>query len=192
MEYDPGESTPLLVLVADMVPWKRHTIFLDAVAEVRGKAPNVTAAVVGRARDEAGERYLAVLRQHATAAGIAGAVRFVTDATCAASWIAAADVLVSVATEEPFGRTIVEALALGTPVVAVNACGPGEILADCPAATLTAPGSRDVATGISLWLNPDKRRNAARTARAWAERYRLDRPATALAKTFDQLIGNAS
>jgi len=42
----------------------------------------------------------------------------------------AADVLVHPARREPLGRVILEAMAIGKPVVAVNACGPAEIIQD--------------------------------------------------------------
>ena len=157
-------------LVADLEPWKRHDVFLEAVAQGRAGA-ELGALVVGRVRTPAASRYLQRLRELAATLGIAARVRFVTDAASALPWLAAADIVVSAAVTEPFGRTIVEALALGRPVVAANAGGPGEILAGCPAATLTDATAAALAAGLRGWLDEARRAGAASEARAWASRY---------------------
>ncbi|MCI0388246.1 MAG: glycosyltransferase family 4 protein, partial [Acidobacteria bacterium] len=43
---------------------------------------------------------------------------------------AMSDALVLCTLEEPFGRCIIEALAMGLPVVVPNTCGPAEIICD--------------------------------------------------------------
>ena len=56
-------------------------------------------------------------------------------------WIAHADLLVSSSDFEGFGRTLVEALSLGTPVVSTNCpAGPSEILTDELSPFLSPPG----------------------------------------------------
>lgn len=166
----PGVSV-WAVLVADLEPWKRHGVFLEAVAQCAGVGADVGALLVGRARTPAAATYRRRLQGLAATLGITARVRFVTDARSALPWLAAADIAVSAAMAEPFGRTIVEALALGRPVVAVNACGPGEILAGCPAATLTDATPEALAAGIRGWLAAERRASAGAAARNWAARY---------------------
>jgi glycosyltransferase involved in cell wall biosynthesis len=160
-----------VALVADLEPWKRHDVFLQAVAQCGGAEAELGALIVGRARTPAASRYLQRLHGLAATLGIAARVRFVTEATSALPWLAAADLVVSAAVAEPFGRTVVEALALGRPVVAVNACGPGEILAGCPAATLTGETAAALAAGVRSWLAAERRAAASIPARDWAARY---------------------
>jgi glycosyltransferase involved in cell wall biosynthesis len=167
----PAAGRVWVALVADLEPWKRHDVFLEAVAQCVAAGADLGALVVGRARTPAASRYLHRLQGLAVTLGIATRVRWVSTAASALPWLAAADVVVSAALAEPFGRTIIEALALGRPVVAVNACGPGEILAGCPAATLTEDTAAALAAGIREWLSAERRNAAVGAAREWAARY---------------------
>jgi glycosyltransferase involved in cell wall biosynthesis len=60
----------------------------------------------------------------------------------------AADCVVTVADGEPFGRTVVEALALGTPVVAVRGGGPEEIAGGQPGVVLVDPTPLSISDGV--------------------------------------------
>ena len=178
------------VLVADLEPWKRHDVFLEAVALAARPEVGLGALLVGRARTPAASLYLESLRELAAALGIAARVRFVNDAASAWPWLAAADIAVSAATAEPFGRTVIEALALGKPVVAVDACGPAEILAGCPAATLCAPNAADLAAGLREWLEPARRAAASAPARAWAARYGREPMVDAVCALYHTIRGS--
>lgn len=178
-----------VVLVADLVPWKRHAAFLEAVALAAPRLEGLVGVVVGRGRCAGDAAYLHRLQRRATDLGIQRQVRFVTDAPSGLPWLAAADVVVSAAEEEPFGRTVIEALALGRPVVAVDAAGPGEILAGCPAATLTGRAPADLAAGIVGWADPAARAAASRPAKAWAGRYDYGRMADAVCALYWDLAG---
>lgn len=136
-----------VALVADFVPWKGHALFLRAFAQVRERRPDARALLVGRVREGDAacltevHRLLAELR-------LEDRVAILDDVTCAWPQIAACRLLVSAAGEEPFGRTVVEALALGKPVVAVRGGGPEEILAGCPAGLLVEGTPAAMAEGI--------------------------------------------
>jgi glycosyltransferase involved in cell wall biosynthesis len=175
------------VLVADFVPWKRHEAFLEAVSLVRTTGEEVVGVVVGRPRSRQGDACRQDLQARAQSLGLGTAVRFVTTASTALPWIAAADVLVSTATDEPFGRTVIEALALGRPVVAVNACGPAEVLTGCPAATLTGAEPGAIAEGLRQWLDPARRAAAREPALAWAWRYDRQPLVDAVCKLYERL-----
>lgn len=184
----PGSGTRF-VLVADLVEWKGHALFLDALARVRGTAREaVCGLVVGRSRDPSGAAYLAELRLRARALGLDEAVGFVTDASDALPLIAAADVVVSAARGEPFGRTVVEGLALGRPVVAVRGGGPDEILEPCRAGTLVDADAEALAAGLCRWLDPQKRDAAAAAARERARTFDLNSSAARVAALYQDLL----
>ncbi len=189
--HDPALNDARLrvVLVADMVPWKRHEAFLEALSLASRAVEGLVGVIVGRARCDGDDAYLRRLRRRAADLGIRERVRFVTDASSGLPWLAAADVVVSAAEDEPFGRTVVEALALGRPVVAVDAAGPGEILAGCAAATLTGREPADLAAGILRWAPAEARTAAAPAARAWAGRYDHGRMADAVCALYWDLAG---
>ncbi len=57
--------------------------------------------------------------------------------------MAACDIFVLPAPAEPFGLVIIEAMALGKPVIAAGAGGPLEIVADGETGLLFAPGNAE-------------------------------------------------
>ena len=79
------------------------------------------------------------LRREAIAAGIDDRVHFLGFRDPVEPWLAAADVLLAPAVEDAFGRTLVEAVQVGTPVVAAFSGGHTEILADGRTGILVQP-----------------------------------------------------
>ncbi len=178
----------VLTIAADFLAWKNHRLFLDAIALLRQNRPALRAIIRGRARDRHGETLLAELHRHCTRQGLDDVVLFVTAPGPALPWLAATDVLAAMATAEPFGRTPIEALALGKPVVACAGAGHTEVLADCPAATLCAPDPAAIAAALARWVDDAAARAAAATAaRAHAARYSLRAHSDAMRAFFQAL-----
>jgi glycosyltransferase involved in cell wall biosynthesis len=177
---------PLAVLVADLVPWKQHALFLDALALARSRQPQLHGLIVGGPRDEAGAVYMAELQARAAAPDLAGAVTFSGHLASALPAIAAADVVLSTADGEPFGRTIVEALALGRAIVCTPGGGPAEIVGDRPLArTAAAAEPQAVADAVcdQLAEPPSAADRAAGVARA--RDFSLTAHASAMLAVFD-------
>ena len=57
-----------------------------------------------------------------------GKIRFTGYCSDMASKFKSIDLVLHPASREPFGRTIIEAMAMAKPVIAVDACGPAEII----------------------------------------------------------------
>ena len=164
------------VMVADLVPWKNHRLFLEALAALCAEGIPVQGVLVGRCRAECDVRYLQSLQDMARHLGLESCLRWLTDGTTSGvEAIAAGSVLVSCAAEESFGRTVVEALALGKPVVAVTAGGVREILTGCPAGTLCEGTPSALAAALARWRDSVAYAAAAASARDWADRYEMSR-----------------
>lgn len=116
-------------IVGRLQRWKGVHVFLDAVACVRRTHPDVRAVVVGGPH-ETEPGYADELRAQAGRLGIAENVTFAGFQPNPAEWMQAMDVVVHAADQEPFGIVVVEAMALGKPVVAGAAGGPAEIVSD--------------------------------------------------------------
>lgn len=120
--------------------------------------PAATLLVVGKPATEA---YDAALRRYVAELGLAGAVTFTghaRDATVSAAYVSA-DVLVVTSAHEGFCVPVVEAMATGLPVVAVDQGALPEVLGD--AGTLvTSRHPYDLADSIASLLADGGRRDA--------------------------------
>ena len=166
-------ATFRLLQVADFSPWKRHDRFLNLLAQLKPQIPNMKAVIKGRVRDRQGDRLLTDLKQMASKLGLDDSLIFNTADGSALPEIAAADVVVSCSDGEPFGRTIVEALALGKPVAACRGSGLDALLADCPAVSFVPPDKLHDA--VLQWLPPEKRQSAAPVAQKAARTFSIER-----------------
>lgn len=75
----------------------------------------------------------------------------ITDPATLAILYSASDIMIAPSRQEPFGQTLTEALASGTPVVAFNTSGPADIISHKKTGYLATPFKpRSLADGI-LW-----------------------------------------
>lgn len=143
---------PVVGIVGRLQRWKGIHVFLDALAIVRRSRPNVHGVIVGGPH-ETEPRYGDELRAQATALGIADAVTFAGFQPNATEWMQAMDVVVHASDNEPFGIVVVEAMALGKPVVAGSAGGPAEIITDGTNGLLAPYGdARALAKAVERYL----------------------------------------
>jgi glycosyltransferase involved in cell wall biosynthesis len=129
-------------LVGRLEQGKRHDRFLDVVDELLHRGLSVHGLIVGGSlpgAPDGSERLRAAVRQR----GLEGTVTLTGHVADARQVIELMDVLVSVAVVEAFGIALVEAMALGVPVVAVAAGGPDEIIEDGRSGLLVPVARRD-------------------------------------------------
>lgn len=122
-----GDADHLLVLsVGAAGPRKGTDRFVDLVASWPAAGPCPRFVWVGG--DPTGAAWSEAVADVA-AAGVADRCRLVPTVPDARSWIAAADVVVSTAREDPYPLALVEAAVAGVPVVAMDAGGARDLLA---------------------------------------------------------------
>ncbi len=135
------EDTILVGMIGNLVPWKRHALFLEVAEKLtRNAAGDFRFVIVGDDRfgdHPAYEQMLqhrvntGLLRGKACLAGYRGDMPQVMQAL---------DILVHPTEREPFGRVMVEAMAAGKAVVAVHGGGAPEIVLDGATGYLVQPG----------------------------------------------------
>ncbi len=128
-------------VIGQLVPWKNHRAFIEAAAQLVQDEACSHARFVIIGGDLWGEQqpYIKELRDEVKKAELAGRFNFVPHQTDGADAMAALDCLVHPALDEPFGRVVMEAMAMGKPVIAMNENGPREIVRSEEDGLLVAP-----------------------------------------------------
>lgn len=134
-----GGEGPLLLLPGRGTRLKGHADALALLAALRGDGLDARLWMPG-AREPGREAYLADLEREAARIGCAAALA-ITPATAAiAEAYAASDLVLQVSRKpEAFGRTVIEALSVGRPVVGWAHGGVGELLRELQPAGAAKP-----------------------------------------------------
>jgi glycosyltransferase involved in cell wall biosynthesis len=167
----PMRETASFGLVATYARWKGHRLFIEAAGLVCKARPEIAMrfyVVGGPIYKTLGSQVQASeLIQSARAAGIEphfGLVPFQDDI---ARVYRALNVVVHASTQpEPFGRTIVEAMACARPVIVASAGGAAELFDDGENALGFQPGdAAKLAATMMRTLDPETRERLGRSAR---------------------------
>lgn len=173
------------------IPRKRPKLFMDAIAELAGRdLPRpVMGLMFGEAYD--GGRTERELKDHGRQRGMGNIVRQMGFRTPGPHWLAACDMLLVSAHGEPFGRTLIEAMLVGTPVVATASGGNIEALCEGRIGVLVPPEDAGaLANGAqALIKRPEMARTLAATAMASAKSRFGDRVhAERIMAVYDEML----
>jgi len=184
----PGPG-PVATLVAQLVPWKRHEDFLRAFQLASRKHPDLWGMLVGS--DLFGDHpgYFTRLQSLCRSLGIADRIVFAGQRADVPAILARSALLVHPAEREPFGRVVLEAMALGTPVIAASSGGLPELVADGRTGLLVPVGRPDLLAEAMDRLLADRalaRELGARAASAVAERFTARQTAAQVARVYEE------
>jgi glycosyltransferase involved in cell wall biosynthesis len=129
---------PRLVTVGRLHPDKGLDVLVEAMARVRREVPAATLRIVGGAQ-EGYEGLPADLEARAAARGLADAVELAGAVADPTPHVAAARCYVQASRTETFGLAVLEAMAIGTPVVATAVGGVADLVRDGHGGLLVAP-----------------------------------------------------
>jgi glycosyltransferase involved in cell wall biosynthesis len=148
-------------LVATFARWKGHDVFLEALAALKQEPRARYYIVGGPIYQSLGSQYtLEELQSKAHALGLNGRLGFTGFQADPAAALRALDVVVHASIRpEPFGRVIVEGMACGKAVVAINHGGAAELFEDGVSALACPPNDpQALASAIGrLVAQPDLR-----------------------------------
>lgn len=117
------EGAPGVMLPGRLTRWKGQEVLIEAVAHLARR--DVRCVLVGSAQGRDG--FAAALVAQARAAGIADRLHLAGDCDDMPAALLLADVVVSASTDpEGFGRVVIEAQAMGRPVIATDHGGAAE------------------------------------------------------------------
>ncbi|WP_404355935.1 glycosyltransferase family 4 protein [Methylotuvimicrobium sp. KM1] len=115
-------------LIGLLIPWKGQEMFLDAAKLLRDKIPHLKMLIIGGTPDEC-QAYEAALRQRVIDEQLGDIVVFTGHVAKMEPVYNGLDVIVSASTSpEPLGTVVIEALAMGRPLIGPNHGGAAEMM----------------------------------------------------------------
>lgn len=158
----------VLGFFGNLIDRKRPLVFVEALAAVRRRRPGlpVIGLMFGDGLDAGLET---AVRERARCLGVDDCLHLMGFRTPPEPWLALCDVLVVTAVEEPFGRTLIEAMMLGTPVIAAASGGNIEAIRHQETGILVTPDDPEAFADAVVWMLDQPSPVAAITSRAKRE-----------------------
>jgi glycosyltransferase involved in cell wall biosynthesis len=186
-------TTPVVTTIGRLEHWKGQHVLIEAIPEIHKNHPDTHFLVVGGPAANKPD-YAPALHTRCKELGISDKVTFTGIRKDIPSILAASTVLVLPSiTPEPFGRTIVEAMAAACPVIATAAGGPLQIIVDGETGHLVPPEDhQSLATQIGCILkDPAKARHMGMQGKSRAkELFSLQRLVRDMADLFEDPYKN--
>lgn len=186
-ELGVPDSTRIVGFVGSFIRRKRADVFVEiARAVLDFGIHDVAFVMLGDDQGPLGDE----VRQRIQAHELQGCVHLLGFRHPIDRWMAAVDVLIAPGVDEPFARTLVEAMFVGTPVIASADGGNPEIIEHPRTGILVPANDLDgfAREATSLLASPDRARAIAATAlREATARFSAERHATELAQVYDTL-----
>ncbi len=165
------DGWPVVLLPGRLTRWKGQTVFLHALAQLNDM--EFMSVIVGSEQDR--RSYRSELDALIASLELESRVRLVEETRDMPAALMLADVVVSASTDpEAFGRIIVEAAAMGRPVIASDHGAARETIVPDQSGWLVPPGNAPAladAIRRALTLAPAERHRMAFSAEAHAKRY---------------------
>ena len=154
-------------LVGNIKPWKGQELVIQAMDQLRDEFPDVVCLLIGATSDDATD-YQRDIEQSIDRRGLNRRVLMTGFRSDVANYVNLLDIQVHASVApEPFGRVLLEAMALCKPLVASNAGGVPEIVIDGTTGLLFEPKNVDALVGClrQLLRDPARARMLGQAAR---------------------------
>jgi glycosyltransferase involved in cell wall biosynthesis len=174
---------PVVGLVGRLQPWKGQDRLLRAQALLRARGKRMHLLIVGGDSYELSPEYAASLPVLTRELGLEQDVTMTGQVPDAGPYMRQLDILVNASDPEPFGIVLLEGMARGVAVVAVDAGGPGEFIEQRKTGMLARSGSpEDLADALEPLLGSAELRRSI--GQAGRERFTQEFTDVALRRRF--------
>ena len=183
-------SYPLLGVIGQISPWKGLADVIRAMPKVLFHFPEARLLVVGEPKfDTVSSRYDNVayfkeLKSLVEELNLKKEVIFTGERSDIPGVMKAIDLLILASWEEPFGRVLIEAMAMEKPVISTNVGGPTEIVKDGVTGVLISPKNPEVIARTVIELASDRKKSEEMGRRGRAEVQRRFNTDTYVTKMF--------
>jgi glycosyltransferase involved in cell wall biosynthesis len=185
------EGHAVVAIVGRITRLKGHPVFLEAMARVAQTVPAVCALVVGAAPPRKAA-YEAEVRELAERLGLGARSVFTGSRADVPEVLQACDLVVNASIQpESFGRTLMEAMASGVPVVATAHGGALDVVADGVCGHLVPPERPDALADaiLSILEAPDRGRSLGAAGRERVRReFTVDRMVDETIAVYRELV----
>lgn len=193
-EFGWNSSDKVFALVGRLVSWKGQEDFIRAIAKARASDSSIRGLLVGDDVETGeSERYVAGLNALIDELGVGNAIRFTGHRTDVPNIMKAADVVVCASSKpEPFGRVIIESMAVGTPVIATDAGGVTDIIDHGKNGILASIRNSDAMAEAMLRVTSDvefKQKIRAAGLRSVADHYTVARHTANISNLYRKVLG---
>ena len=170
--------------VGRLVPIKGFDLLVDALPAIAAQVPSARALLIGDGEERA------ALEARAAALGVGARLSITGAVTDVEGVLAAADVLAAPSRNEGMGRVLVEAMAIGLPVVGTMVGGIPDVIIDGECGRLVAADDAAALAAALAELGSDAALRAKLGAAAGprAEAFSTDVAAAAMGAIYDGLV----
>jgi glycosyltransferase involved in cell wall biosynthesis len=169
--------------------WKGQDVFVEAALQVARARPGSRFIVVGGSVFGLEPAFLEGLKRRVSESGLTERVMFTGFRTDVPALMAACDIVCHTSrVPEPFGMVIIEAMALGRPVIASRGGGPTEIIESGTSGILVAPEDPEALASEMLRLCDDsgeRRRLGDNAARRVKDSFDIETTVATLIRELD-------
>lgn len=181
----PGQV--LVGFTGNLIPRKGVDVLIRAAARIAATRPWLRFAIAGRVPIGTAIDYRAQYQALCVELGVADRFHFSGFVADVPSFVSSLDLLALPSLQEPFGRSIIEAMALGTCVVASDVGGIPEIVQHEKTGLLAPPGDVDaLARAIARLADDAELRNRLSDRAGQTVRERFD--VVVLTRTMEKLL----
>lgn len=184
-----GLSAETPLISTSGVMWKNQIEFLDALVEIKKEFPSIRYLLLTPMADMP---QLREFKDRAVQLGVADALLWLDTIPKGdmPSYFADIDLAISAFRKEGFGLWVIEALAMGTPVVAFDEGGVRDSLDGCPAGALIKNGAKEMAGEvIRILKDHNVRKRMSEAGPRWvSEWFSRERMIDEYHRFFDSLV----
>lgn len=153
--FGVNETQPLIGIIGNIRDWKGQSIVIDAVEILKKKFPDLVCLLVGDMSDDC-EDFNSGIRDKIIQKGLTQNIIITGFRTDIADIQNALDVFIHASlSPEPYGLVVLEAMVMGTAIVASNEGGPSEMIVDGKSGFLIPPGDPEILADKIDWFLSD-------------------------------------
>lgn len=191
-EFHVRDNQPLIGIVGNIDRWKGQIVVLKAVNIVKNHYPNIKCLIVG-AVCKGAEGYKEELDKYIDDNELRESITFTGFRKDIPDILNILDIFIHSSIEpEPFGRVILEAMAMGVPVIATDAGGPTEIIENGVSGILVPMNDSDsMAEAVAYLLsNPEATRDVGEKGKQrLKELFSTKRMVGETEKAYEEIFG---